>query len=488
MKKIFMLFIVIVLGLFITSCVDNGEEKRGEDIIDGPMGYLAETTIFSKEFDATFYNGTYATGEVSFKVDYSFFLGDNTVYNNDIALFGTALCNDLSDEWQTSIKGVTYKDRLDKTILLNEVGLLDPVVTDLSDNNYEVDENDTSRFGMGHYPIVKNNKRYEVVVVSIAPTMGNEAWLSNLDIGAVTTGYDTNYGLNHPDWVNKENHKGFDVASNRIKAYLDSYIAKIPYNPNIILFITGYSRGAAIANIMSADYTKNSNYKVFGYTFETPNTVCTTSDTVTDYKNIFNICTSRDIITFVPLASWGFKRYGVDMIMDVNPTTFNTLTSDTYKQTSEDAFSHIDILSCTREEIYDKEVVLYDAMEASNGVKTLVEYNYNEFSRLINQLDNSSIFKISELECVDEENELYEFKIIGSLSCLIEVITHFITTMDNMTTTQIVELLTYMNILNYYMPFFEDVINVVGLGLDKAPIAYPHYLLTTVSVLLDYDK
>lgn len=93
---------------------------------------------------------------------------------------------------------------------------------------------------------------------------------------------------NITEWKNRKNHKGFDVASNRCKTEIDNYINQYTAGLNadhVSLFITGHSRGAAVANILGAIYEKT-GYKSYTYTYATPNT--TTDTNYADYKTIFN--------------------------------------------------------------------------------------------------------------------------------------------------------------------------------------------------------
>ncbi len=74
-------------------------------------------------------------------------------------------------------------------------------------------------------------------------------------------------------------------------------------------WITGHSRGGAIANVLAARMASVAEgSKVFAYTFESPATV--DEDSVNgDFKNIHNYVCSDDLVTLIPV--WGMTRYGV---------------------------------------------------------------------------------------------------------------------------------------------------------------------------------
>lgn len=478
-KKIFIVALLFCIILF--GCSNN--EPKDEKNLGLNPGLFNNSNILNKDFSSTVINGEYARAKVNFNVNYANFLKDNTVYNNDIALFGAVMCNDLGNEWSTKLDGVTYNEENQEEALYEELGFEEISIIDLKDNEYEIDEYDTTKFVLGHYAFKNGDDKYNVVLINVCMTDGKNEWLSNLDIGADAENYKKYYGENHPDWKNKDNHKGFDVAANRVAVYVEEYLAELDPESNTILFVTGYSRGAAIANILAANYTKLDKYKVFGYTYETPNTVCTEEDTTANYKNIFNICTSSDVVTKVPLSSWGFKRYGIDIIKDVNQTTYKNLTGSDFYQTNENSFPNINLLNCTREEIYDKEFVVYNNLDVSNGNLDMCNTLYETCKNSINNLSKKEMFKISEIECIDGK---YNFTITGSLSCFIEVVAYFIPNFDDLNTSTLVAILNYINILNYYLPVVGDIINIVGFSFDTIKLTNPHYLLATISIIQDY--
>ena len=121
---------------------------------------------------------------------------------------------------------------------------------------------------------------------------------------------------NIPDWVSNlmVQANGFRSAAQRVKESLDQYISdnKIDTSKPTKLFITGHSRGAAVANILGtivSDITDNDN--VYVYTFACPNT--TTEDNRRSYHNIFNFSNSADPVPGIPpmLFSLGSNKFGI---------------------------------------------------------------------------------------------------------------------------------------------------------------------------------
>ncbi len=84
---------------------------------------------------------------------------------------------------------------------------------------------------------------------------------------------------------------------------------------NPIIILAGHSRGAAVANLLAVLLNQvYDSSKIFAYTFACPQTI-KTSLNFTDY-NIFNFINSSDIVPYLPLSFWGFKRAGKDIFLD----------------------------------------------------------------------------------------------------------------------------------------------------------------------------
>lgn len=139
-------------------------------------------------------------------------------------------------------------------------------------------------------------KTGDVTVIACMVCGGNygKEWASNLTVGTGTES------------------QGFAEAAHTVEAALDAYLQEHPAEGTLKLWITGHSRGAAVANITAADCTDSGRYQdVYAYCFATPRT----TREPRDYRNIFNIIGKDDPVPKIPLADWGFQRYGVDMLL-----------------------------------------------------------------------------------------------------------------------------------------------------------------------------
>ena len=264
-------------------------------------------------------DGSMIKCNVDFVVDYKlFFDGSNTTYSKDIAKLSILYASDIYKDLYVQFTSGTTGGSDTATNFGKKLGLNDVKSYKVTASEYDVDKNDVTEFFVGHKKIVYKGVIREVIVVAVRGTNETNAeWSSNFDVGADTKEYYDAMGDSHPHWKNKQNHKGFDVASNRVYEKLTSYInTYISADAEVSMLVTGHSRGAAIANILSQMYTDNTDYKVFGYTFAAPNT--TTAKNAASYKNIFNVINKDDIIPYLPLSQWGFKNYGVTKSISVN--------------------------------------------------------------------------------------------------------------------------------------------------------------------------
>ena len=107
-----------------------------------------------------------------------------------------------------------------------------------------------------------------------------------------------------------------EVAYNSLNDYIDSLASYGVTRDNLKVWITGYSRGAAVANNLGQMVSADGEFdpeNVFVYSFATPATVHESKKG--DYKNIFSICSELDIVPRLPLAEWGYTRFGTTLYL-----------------------------------------------------------------------------------------------------------------------------------------------------------------------------
>ena len=160
----------------------------------------------------------------------------------------------------------------------------------IQSENYGNDEENDISYTLA-YQLVSDGRALLAVV--LRGTDGLE-WRGNMDVGR---------GL--------ERHESFEKANLALRAGVEAYVEQHQLG-DAVFFVTGHSRGAAVANLFAADLSHGLTAlaagpdSVFCYTFATPNN--TTEPT--EDKNIFNFCFEDDFVPQVPLARWGYGKYG----------------------------------------------------------------------------------------------------------------------------------------------------------------------------------
>ena len=133
-------------------------------------------------------------------------------------------------------------------------------------------------------------------------------------------GYGDEWGGNF--LVGEKNvHEGFAIARDQVLKFLKSYIKEQQITGRIKLWIVGYSRGGAVANMVGCYlnhmdvYEKMSMFPdgklatsdMYCYTFEAPQGTIKLNSSYKDL-NIHNIVNANDVVTLLAPSGWGFVR------------------------------------------------------------------------------------------------------------------------------------------------------------------------------------
>lgn len=246
---------------------------------------------------------TYATSSITTYMDYRWFFGSNTTYNKKLSVMSSLLSAVMYEGSSLSLNDSTKTQKTDgKTIqqVMTYFGMSNPKSYAL---NTLYSDDHVSEVALGYRTVKYNNKQKTILAVIIRGTNGTlQEWTSNFDVGQLST--DTS----SDEWTNTKNHKGFDITANRIMKLVDKYISENGISKSsVVYWVTGHSRGAAIANILGANLEK-AGKTAFTYTFAAPNT--TMASDAKSYKTIFNIINEDDFVPCLPMATWGYTRYG----------------------------------------------------------------------------------------------------------------------------------------------------------------------------------
>ena len=231
------------------------------------------------------------------------FDNDARIYNHDLA--GTSMCMAMSAfrPYKSESDLVSTPD--EKLLaFLTSSGFSDFVSDDYDKNPslYTV----ATAIGRKAMTDAEGNP-YTLIAVGVCGGGYEDEWLSNLTVGS------------------GNRHKGFDSAAHSVVNRIFGYIGTRNITGRIKVWISGYSRAAAVSNIAAADLTSSGYFReddIFAYTFATPNTV---KNPEREYANIFNIVGQYDIVPMVPLSVWGFTRYGSVLTTPLQETDSNYL-------------------------------------------------------------------------------------------------------------------------------------------------------------------
>ena len=174
--------------------------------------------------------------------------------------------------------------------------------TQLYQNNYDdslnrYDNNDFVGYTIADKYIRYNNEVYRIIIIPIRGTWKSE-WYSDFRIGE------------------GPNHYGFYTAADEVLNALSHTVGGYDASHTLI-WMMGHSRGAAVSNIVAGTISTDASWSssvirdnVFSYNIACPSV---TMNPVEPLHNIFNYNNPGDGVPCLPLASWGYNRYGIDI-------------------------------------------------------------------------------------------------------------------------------------------------------------------------------
>lgn len=126
-------------------------------------------------------------------------------------------------------------------------------------------------------------------------TAADAQWYSNFNVGQTSS-----------------EHDGFNAAAWEVYNKLGDVISES--KENVKIWVTGHSRGGAVANLVGAklnqsELVESDNLCV--YTFASPST----TTKAVEYDNIFNYRLAGDVISEIPLRTWGYSVYGTETVL-----------------------------------------------------------------------------------------------------------------------------------------------------------------------------
>ena len=240
----------------------------------------------------------------------SYFEHPSTQYDSHLATASLAMA-------MSTITGV---GPFDDAWYLNQSHNIQSFFTNLGFNNVETNDDYKATMTFDTIGLCAAKKEFgDYTVIGIVPRSGgyHREWANNMHLG---DGSKSDYM--HEGWYN---------AANKLISFVQGYVSEKGVTGKVKLWMSGFSRGGATANIAAAllDNKLDKGEKVFGnsvnisrediyaYTFEAPQGANVNVQTIKKpkdslYSNIWNIVNPLDIVPKVAMKEYGFTRFGTD--------------------------------------------------------------------------------------------------------------------------------------------------------------------------------
>lgn len=359
MKK---LIILSLISLFAISCSSSNNE---------PFETVDTTSKLAALLDTS---KSYHTLDVHYDDEY-FFL-DSSKFNIDLAKLSYTLANaNTSLEWVSEY------------------------FTNLPFDNFhaskaytEGNTNNSHSMFLAHRKI----RDYDLVSISFLGGDYGREWVSNFDVGE------------------SGDHAGFSYSASNAIEELKEYLSIYNKN-NIKLWLTGYSRGGALSNVLASRIPDQLNINpknIYAYTFEAPRGI--EKSNLKNYKNVFNIVNSYDIVQALLPEKYNLYREGIDI--DIYQPNFTDYMKELIPSIAERSFVPEENHPTAKEFLNDFMNTILDIKGGSISISDRKTYVKNlqeplkEFASIIGQFSFPALMEIG--------NEFSSFTVSDMLSLL----------------------------------------------------------------------
>lgn len=293
-----------ILGLLLIVCMITVTISTPVHAADSFNSTVSDTFTKQGSFSYSASNGKDATSNYVYEDCYFY----NSSYTYNPHLSTMSLCLALSAFASNS--ETSYK---------NKIKNVSDLLSDLKFKDFKVNAEalskptaDSIAVAVANKTLYANGKPYTLIAVAVRGGGYGAEWASNFTVGK--TGQ----------------HAGFEQAKNKVLHFLTSYITSEEIHGDLKLWITGYSRGAAVSNLLAGNLDDTpdclpnctlSKEDMYTYTFECPaGSTYKDSNRNEKYFNIFNIINGSDLVTKVAPSYFDFVRYGVDINLPTSAT------------------------------------------------------------------------------------------------------------------------------------------------------------------------
>ncbi len=274
-----------------------------------PFAVLAEDTEYETVTGTIMFNAGHDDSETDHPCPFTYSDGyfTDTAYNyrQDLATVTMAMClasGNVADPERFTEGPANLIDFFDQ-IGFEDFEANEDFVTRPGRNTFGV--------GIANKEIVVDGEKYTVIAIGLRGCGYYAEWAGDLNVGL------------------SGDHEGFAICRDTALAFLKEYLAKhTEIEGKIKIWCTGYSRGAAGANMLGGaiddmivggePLAKNVSLSlddVYIYTFEAPMGAHISKINSNVYNNIHNVVNYNDLVVKVVPESLDIGRYGVDHYM-----------------------------------------------------------------------------------------------------------------------------------------------------------------------------
>lgn len=354
-RKIFVVFLCAVAVITQSFCVIKVDAKEQND-----SGFITNTYSYAVSSTEN------STNQIGYVYNDLYF--DHSSYNIDHHL---AVMSAILAQTSGGIKnGQDYTGHsANIKTLLNDIGFQNIEVN--ADYSTKPSE-DSFGVAAGMKQISTEDGNYTVLALSGRCSNYENEWLSNFDVGT------------------EGDAKGFSNAADKMLTFAKAYVTAHSIKGKVKVWITGYSRSAAAADIAGSRLDDDPMYlgtkvdaeNIYDYTFATPNSTTISEEKAASYKNIYNYFFDNDLITMIPFASWGFRKYGQNITLTPQSGTSKQNMLAFLSKSGNDEF-YQNFTKAETEDAVTKQVTLNsdpDAFKLLQDNEDLIQYNYFYFN------------------------------------------------------------------------------------------------------------
>ena len=246
-----------------------------------------------------------------YNYDDAFFLEDSRTYNPQLATM--SLCYELSSWSSYDADDWMHKSKNARELLTGEVLQSDGTYAkksngigfkEFAQNSTWNQAPTTNSIGLvaANKTIIDDNdgdREYTLIAVAVRGGGYFSEWGGNFNVGSTGP------------------HTGFDLAKTETLTFIEDYISSNNISGDIKLWIVGFSRAGATANLAAGAINDGhsfsnvtlANKDLFCYTFEAPQGILSSQANQSAHTNIHNVINLNDPVPMVAFSAWKFQRY-----------------------------------------------------------------------------------------------------------------------------------------------------------------------------------